>query len=68
MFKSIKKSIVAIPAAATALFVAGSAHAALDTSITTSLETVKTDGMALGGLVLGVIIAIAGFKLIRRAF
>lgn len=43
------------------------AHAALGTDVTTALETAKTDGVAIGGLVLAVIIAIAAFKYLRRA-
>lgn len=43
------------------------AYAALGTDVTTALETAKTDGVAIGGLVLAVIIAIAAFKYLRRA-
>lgn len=43
-----------------------SSHAALDQSITTALDTAKTDGVALATAVLVVIIAIAAFKLLRR--
>lgn len=43
------------------------ARAELDSSITTQLNSVKADGLALGALVLVVIIAIAAFKLLRRA-
>lgn len=46
---------------------AGSAFAALPTEVTEALETAKTDGVAMGGIVLAVIIAIAAFKFIRRA-
>lgn len=56
-----------------ALFVAGSvavvgsAQAALSTDITTALTDAKADGVEVAGIVLGVIIAIAAFKFIRRA-
>lgn len=50
-----------------AFLAAGSAFAALDPDISAALEAAKTDGMAVAGLVLGVIIAIAAFKYIRRA-
>lgn len=46
---------------------AGSAFAALPTEVTDALDTAKTDGVAMAGIVLGVIIAIAAFKYIRRA-
>lgn len=46
---------------------AGSAFAALPTEVTDALETAKTDGVAMAGIVLAVIIAIAAFKFIRRA-
>jgi hypothetical protein len=43
------------------------AHAALPEGVTEALETAKTDGVTVAGIVLGVIIAIAAFKFIRRA-
>lgn len=46
---------------------AGSAFAALPEGVTTALEAAKTDGVAMAGIVLAVIIAIAAFKFIRRA-
>lgn len=46
---------------------AGSAFAALPEGVTEALETAKTDGVAMAGIVLAVIIAIAAFKFIRRA-
>ena len=46
---------------------AGSAFAALPEEVTTALEAAKTDGVAMAGIVLAVIIAIAAFKFIRRA-
>lgn len=52
--------------AALAMSAATASHAALDASITGALDTAKTDGVALGGAVLVVIIAIAAFKLLRR--
>lgn len=46
---------------------AGAAHAALPTEIESALATAKTDGAALGTLVLVVILAIVAFKLLRKA-
>lgn len=43
------------------------AHAALPAGVDTALEAAKTDGVEVAGIVLGVIIAIAAFKFIRRA-
>lgn len=41
--------------------------AAVPADVTTSLTTAKTDGVTVAGVVLGVIVAIAAFKYIRRA-
>ncbi len=65
MHSSIKRFLGA--GAAVGVMSIQQAHAALDADITTALETAKTDGMAIGGLVLVVIIAIAAFKYLRRA-
>lgn len=46
---------------------AGQAMAEVPAEVTSSLNTAKADGVAVGGVVLGVIIAIAAFKYIRRA-
>ncbi|MEG7353842.1 major capsid protein [Pseudomonas aeruginosa] len=46
---------------------AGQAMAEVPAAATTALTEAKTDGVAIGGTVLGVIIAIAAFKYIRRA-
>lgn len=46
---------------------AQSALAALPADASTALDTAKTDGVAVAGIVLGIIIAIAAFKYIRRA-
>lgn len=43
------------------------AQAALDTAVTTELTSAKTDVLAIGALVFGVVIAIALFKWFRRA-
>jgi len=43
------------------------AFAALPADVTTSLGDAKTDGLTVAGVVLGIIIAIAAFKFIRRA-
>ena len=49
------------------LFAPLAAMAAVPADVTTALETAQTDGVTVAGLVLGVIIAIAAFKYIRRA-
>lgn len=41
--------------------------AAVPAGVTTALETASTDGVTIAGVVLGVIVAIAAFKYIRRA-
>ncbi|MFG8300109.1 major capsid protein [Pseudomonas aeruginosa] len=46
---------------------AGQAMAAVPAEVTSALNDAKADGVAIGGVVLGVIIAIAAFKYIRRA-
>ncbi|MFK0878612.1 hypothetical protein GNQ12_27685 [Pseudomonas aeruginosa] len=46
---------------------AGQAMAAVPEAATTALTDAQKDGVAIGGTVLGVIIAIAAFKYIRRA-
>lgn len=44
-----------------------SAHAALPASVSTSITDVGTDAATIGGLVLVVIVGIAGFKYLRKA-
>lgn len=63
--QTLKRSLGA--AAAVGVLSIQQAHAALGTDVTDALDTAKTDGVALGGLVLAVIIAIAAFKYLRRA-
>ncbi|QJE78326.1 major capsid protein [Pseudomonas aeruginosa] len=46
---------------------AGQAMAEVPAAATTALADAQKDGVAIGGTVLGVIIAIAAFKYIRRA-
>ncbi|HDY6335483.1 major capsid protein [Pseudomonas aeruginosa] len=46
---------------------AGQAMAAVPEEVTTALGDAKADGASIGGAVLGVIIAIAVFKFLRRA-
>lgn len=43
------------------------AMAALPAEVEAALTTAKTDGVAVAGIVLGVIISIAAFKFIRKA-
>lgn len=62
-----KLKLVAASVAAPLMVAAGSAFAALPTGVTDALDDAKTDGVAVAGLVLGVVIAIAAFKYIRRA-
>ncbi|KPM97898.1 hypothetical protein AOR11_23920 [Vibrio alginolyticus] len=52
---------------AIAMGFAASAFAELPAEATSGMADAKADGLALGGLVLGVIIAIAALKYIRRA-
>lgn len=49
-----------------ALALAGAAHAAVPAEVTTALETMKDDAVAVAGLVLIAIIAVAAFKFMRR--
>lgn len=63
----MKKLNVLLAVATMMSVTAGSAFAALPEGVTTALETAKTDGVQMAGIVLGVIIAIAAFKYIRRA-
>lgn len=44
-----------------------SAMAAVPESVSTGLADAKADALTVGGLVIGIIIAIAGFKYIKRA-
>lgn len=53
--------------AAVGLLAMQQAHAALPTGVTTALTDAQADGVEVAGIVLGVIIAIAAFKFIRRA-
>jgi hypothetical protein len=45
----------------------GNAMAAVPTDVTEALNTARVDGVTIAGTVLGVIIAIAVFRYIRRA-
>lgn len=49
------------------LVAAGMAHADVPASVSTSISSGQTDAATVGGLVLGVIVAIAAFKWIRKA-
>ena len=46
---------------------AGQAHAALDAGVTTAMGDTKADVAALGALALVVVIAIAGFRYLKKA-
>lgn len=61
------KTIQKVVLGSAAFVAAGSAFAALPAGVEAALTDAQTDGVAVAGLVLGVIIAIAAFKYIRRA-
>lgn len=63
--KTLRRSLGA--SAAVGLLVVQQANAALPEGVTTALTDAQTDGVTVAGIVLGVIIAIAAFKFIRRA-
>lgn len=56
-----------VAGSAIAMGFAASAFAELPAEATTGMAEAKADGVMLGGLVLGVIIAIAALKYVRRA-
>lgn len=56
-----------VAAAIAALGFVSSAQAALPASVSTSITDVGTDAATIGGLVLVVIVGIAGFKYLRKA-
>jgi len=66
----MKNTILNLKRAAGALAVAviasAPAHAALDTAISTQMDDAKTDVLALGALGLGIVIAIAVYKYLKR--
>lgn len=66
---NIKNRALAVMATLAAV-VTGSAHAALPAAISTELDAVKTDGLAMADLVWPVVIALFGalvlFKLFKR--
>jgi hypothetical protein len=64
LFMKLSKKIAAGTAVATASV--GSAFAAVPVSVTTALEDAKTDAVAVAGLFLIAVIAIAAFKLMQR--
>lgn len=61
LFRKIGYSAVAFLASV------GVSVAAVPAAVTASLDTASTDGVNIAGVVLGVIVAIAAFKYIRRA-
>ncbi|MBZ9666740.1 major capsid protein [Pseudomonas sp. LMG 31766] len=63
--KVLRRSLGAT--AAVGLLAMQQAHAALPAGVTTALTDAQVDGVEVAGIVLGVIIAIAAFKFIRRA-
>ena len=63
--KVLRRSLGA--SAAVGLLAVQQAHAALPAGVTTALTDAQVDGVEVAGIVLGVIIAFAAFKFIRRA-
>ena len=63
--KTLRRSLGA--AAATGLMLVQQAHAALPAEAQAALDAAKEDGPKAAAIVLGIIIAIAAFKYIRRA-
>ncbi|MFV9656323.1 major capsid protein [Pseudomonas sp. NY15366] len=63
--KALRRSLGA--SAAVGLLAVQQAHAALPEGVTKALTDAQGDGVTVAGIVLGVIIAIAAFKFIRRA-
>lgn len=62
-----KRNNVIAGAASALVLVGGNALAAVPTEISDALTAAKTDGTSIAGTVLGVIIAIAVFRYIRKA-
>jgi hypothetical protein len=54
--------------AASLATLAGASQAAVPTEVTTALGTMQTDALAVAGLVLVAIIAVAAFKFMRKGF
>lgn len=61
----MKKLFASLLVAVSAFF--SQAYAAVPADVTTALTDAKADGVNVAGIVLGVIIAIAAFKYIRKA-
>lgn len=61
----MQKQLVVLGSALT--LAAGNTMAAVPTEVTTALTDAKADGLTVAGIVLGIIIAIAAFKFIRKA-
>ncbi|SEP57546.1 Bacteriophage coat protein B [Azotobacter beijerinckii] len=66
LFNTARKYGSKIVLAGTALAVSSGAFAALDAGVTTAMGDTKADVTTLGGLVLGILIAAAAFKYLRR--
>lgn len=63
--QTFRRSLAAV--SATGLMLAQQAYAALPADAETALSDAQADGIKVAGIVLGIIIAIAAFKYIRRA-
>lgn len=64
MSKAFKIRLAAVPAFV--LATAGTAHAAIPAGVTTALEDLSTDALAVAGIVLAAIVAVYAFKFIRK--
>jgi len=62
----LNRNVVATSVAGLTML-SGQVFAALPTDVSSALASAKADGVEAAGIVLGVIIAIAAFKFIRRA-
>lgn len=60
--QSVVRYIVALP-----LLASSAAFAAVPAGVTTAIETGQADMTTVAGLMLAVVVALIGFKLIRRA-
>ncbi|MDP2818316.1 MAG: major capsid protein [Polaromonas sp.] len=65
MLKNLKSYVLAMMAFA--LSALQSAHAALDTAVTTELTTARADIITIGGIVFGIAVAIVLYKWFKRA-
>ena len=67
-FKMNKIRTLGASALGSLALIGNSVYAAVPASVTTELETMKTDALTVAGLVLVAIIAVVAFKLFRKGF